>query len=48
LGIGLAIANATIEHLGGALHVHPAEGGGSLSRLELPWEALDPKVPASR
>lgn len=42
LGIGLAIANATIEHLGGALHVHPAEGGGSLSRLDLPWRALEP------
>jgi two-component system sensor histidine kinase RegB len=48
LGIGLAIANATIEHLGGALHVHPAEGGGSLSRLDLPWRALDPALGASR
>jgi two-component system sensor histidine kinase RegB len=44
LGIGLAIANATIEHLGGALHVHPAPGGGSLSRLDLPWRALDPAM----
>lgn len=48
LGIGLAIANATIEHLGGALHVHPAEGGGSLSRLDLPWRALEPAVGVSR
>ncbi len=48
LGIGLAIANATIEHLGGALHVHPAEGGGSLSRLDLPWRALDPAEGARR
>lgn len=48
LGIGLAIANATIEHLGGALHVHPAEGGGSLSRLDLPWRALEPSVGVSR
>ena len=46
LGIGLAIANATIEHLGGALHVHPAQGGGSLSRLDLPWRALDPALSA--
>ena len=46
LGIGLAIANATIEHLGGALHVHPAKGGGSLSRLDLPWRALEPAAGA--
>jgi two-component system sensor histidine kinase RegB len=48
LGIGLAIANATIEHLGGALHVLPATGGGSESRLDLPWRALDPVPGAQR
>ncbi len=48
LGIGLAIANATIEHLGGALRVHPAKGGGSVSRLDLPWSAIEPSPGAGR
>lgn len=46
LGIGLAIANATVEHFGGELNVHRAEGGGSLSLLDLPWSALELQVPA--
>ncbi len=40
LGLGFAIANATIDHAGGALRVSPADGGGTLSELELPWSAL--------
>lgn len=40
LGLGLAIADATVEHLGGQLRVQPLDEGGSLTVLDLPWSAL--------
>ena len=48
LGLGFAIANATIDHAGGALRVSPADGGGTLSELELPWSALAPTRETAR
>jgi two-component system sensor histidine kinase RegB len=48
LGLGFAIANATIDHAGGTLRVTRAHGGGTLSELELPWSALVPQREATR
>jgi two-component system sensor histidine kinase RegB len=42
LGWGLAIANATVEQLGGNLSRRQTGGGGTESRIELPWSALQP------
>lgn len=41
LGLGFAIANATVENAGGKLRVCPTEDG-TLSELTLPWAALTP------
>lgn len=40
LGWGLALANATLELHGGELHQRPREGGGTESRVRLPWSSL--------
>ena len=40
LGLGLALANATIERFHGTLHADSAPGGGTLTRLTLPLSAL--------
>ncbi len=44
LGWGLALANATLELHGGELHQRPREGGGTESRVRLPWSALKEPV----
>ena len=44
LGLGLALANATVERLHGMLHADAAPGGGTLTRLRLPL--LPPPAPA--
>ncbi len=41
LGLGLALAHATAERLGGELIAAPAEGGGLLQRLRLPLPAAE-------
>jgi two-component system sensor histidine kinase RegB len=41
LGWGLALANATLELLGGDLHQRARKGGGTESRVRLPWKALE-------
>lgn len=41
LGLGLALANATIERFHGSLHADPVPGGGTLTRLVLPRAALN-------
>lgn len=41
LGLGLALAHATAERLGGELSAHAAEGGGLRQRLRLPLLAND-------
>jgi len=40
LGLGLQLANATLETLGGHLEHRPAEGGGLCTRVCLPWSAI--------
>ena len=41
LGLGLALADATAERLGGTLHVTSADGGGTRTSLLLPLSALE-------
>jgi len=41
LGWGLALANATLELHRGELHQRPREGGGTESRVRLPWSAIE-------
>ena len=48
LGLGFAIANATVELAGGRLRVRSVAGGGTLSELELPWSALAPRTESHR
>jgi two-component system, sensor histidine kinase RegB len=40
LGLGLALANATAERLGGSIIVDTASDGGSITRLRLPLTSL--------
>lgn len=39
-GIGLVLARATLERLGGRVELRPREGGGACTRLELPLARL--------
>ncbi|HZP65210.1 MAG TPA: ATP-binding protein [Rudaea sp.] len=41
LGLGLALANATAERLGGGIVVDAPDGGGTLTRLRLPLASLE-------
>ncbi|MEP6941123.1 MAG: ATP-binding protein, partial [Rudaea sp.] len=41
LGLGLALADATAERLGGTLHVTGADGGGTRTSLLLPLPSLE-------
>ncbi len=41
LGWGLALANAALEWFGGELRQRTRDGGGTESRLRLPWTALN-------
>jgi two-component system sensor histidine kinase RegB len=41
-GIGLLLARATVERLGGLIRLRAREGGGAVTQLELPLAALSP------
>ncbi|MEO8631382.1 MAG: ATP-binding protein [Betaproteobacteria bacterium] len=41
-GIGLLLARATVERLGGLIRLRPREGGGAVTQLELPLASLSP------
>ncbi len=41
-GIGLLLARATVERLGGFIRLRPREGGGAVTQLELPLAGLSP------
>ncbi len=45
LGLGLALAHATAERLGGELNAHAIAGGGWLQRLRVPLVAVDNRAP---
>lgn len=45
LGMGLALADATAERLGGELLISAAEGGGTETRLSLPLDSVRPTAP---
>jgi two-component system sensor histidine kinase RegB len=46
LGLGLALAHATAERLGGELNAQPVAGGGLLQRLRVPLAAVDNRTPS--
>lgn len=41
LGMGFLLSHATIERLGGRVHLDPAPGGGTLTRIEFPRRQAD-------
>ncbi len=43
-GIGLILARATLERLGGRVELKPREGGGACTLLELPLSGLTPSA----
>lgn len=43
IGIGLFLANATVERFGGMVHLFNREGGGTVTRVVLPLARLIPK-----
>jgi two-component system sensor histidine kinase RegB len=45
LGLGLALAHATAERLGGELNAQAVAGGGLLQRLHVPLAAADNRSP---
>jgi len=45
-GIGLILARATLERLGGRVELKPREGGGACTLLELPLSGLTPTAGA--
>ena len=47
-GMGLMLAKATLERLGGRLSLKPRDGGGMRTMLELPLASLSPAAPATQ
>ena len=39
-GLGLLLANATIERMGGKVRLFNREGGGATTEIVLPWRGL--------